>query len=492
MSLLLSPPSSAPTGAAAGSVLVAVDDAALLSRQRDLIAARREIDAALAEVAAEIARRSARTHGYAGLAARHGARSAEQFIAQETGLTVGESKTMIGVGSLEGESAVRGAVSCGAVSVAAAGAVLRGLGAPSGAVDASTIDRVAAELLDGASGATPEELSRDARTRRAELDAQSVIDRERELHRRRSLRITRMPDGMTRLIALLDPESAAEVVAVVDAATSPRRGGPRFVDATERARSTAIVDDPRTTEQLALDVVVTLLRLGAEVEPGRLLGHRRPAVRIHVTDRDLARRAGRGWIEGESAPVSIATAERRICEAGTVPIRFDTDGQVVNVGRDQRCFTARQRIGLAARDGGCRWPGCDRPPSWCEAHHIDEWHRHGGRTDLADGLLLCRFHHLLVHDRGWRIRRDGAEYRAMRDRRGPNDRDPSDVPLPSRTPLRLEHGLPAAPDARVIFSNGALRQASSSPPRRGLIHRPPRRGVAGAPVTEPNEAGAET
>jgi hypothetical protein len=88
-----------------------------------------------------------------------------------------------------------------------------------------------------------------------------------------------------------------------------------------------------------------------------------------------------------------------------VPILFDRDGQVVNVGRDHRLFTHRQRIGLAARDGGCVWPGCDRPPSWCEAHHIDEWDAHHGHTNIADGVLLCRFHHLLVHDRGWRIHR---------------------------------------------------------------------------------------
>jgi hypothetical protein len=104
-------------------------------------------------------------------------------------------------------------------------------------------------------------------------------------------------------------------------------------------------------------------------------------------------------------PVSTTTAQRYVCAAGTVPILFDQDEQVVNVGRDQRLFTRRQRIGMAARDGGCVWPGCDRPPSWCEAHHIDEWDAHHGRMDIADGVLLCRFHHLMVHDRGWRIHR---------------------------------------------------------------------------------------
>jgi hypothetical protein len=107
--------------------------------------------------------------------------------------------------------------------------------------------------------------------------------------------------------------------------------------------------------------------------------------------------------------VSIGTVERHICDRGALPIQFDPAGQVVNLGHTQRRFTSRQKTALAARDGGCRFPGCSRPPSWTEAHHIDHW-QHGGRADVADGILLCRHHHLLLHDNGWRIVRDGATY----------------------------------------------------------------------------------
>lgn len=134
--------------------------------------------------------------------------------------------------------------------------------------------------------------------------------------------------------------------------------------------------------------------------------------------------------------VSAATAERFICETGAVPIHFDFAGQVINVGRDQRLFTSRQRIGLAARDGGCLWSGCDRPPSWCEAHHIDEWDAHDGRTDIADGILLCRFHHLMVHDQGWRITRgtgqDSAQYQAIPAITHDPERRPILLPTKSR------------------------------------------------------------
>ena len=88
---------------------------------------------------------------------------------------------------------------------------------------------------------------------------------------------------------------------------------------------------------------------------------------------------------------------------------FDEHGHPLDVGREQRLFTPRQRIALAERDGGCRWTGCDRPPSWCEAHHIQHWARDGGRTDVADGILLCKHHHLLLHDHHWEIERRGAD-----------------------------------------------------------------------------------
>src|SRR5690606_4902668 len=90
----------------------------------------------------------------------------------------------------------------------------------------------------------------------------------------------------------------------------------------------------------------------------------------------------------------------------------------------------RQRVALAARDGGCRFPDCDRPPSWTEAHHIVPW-SHGGRTDVADGVLLCRHHHMMLHNNGWRIVREHADYTLI----PPPDIDPLQraIPMPSRS-----------------------------------------------------------
>jgi HNH endonuclease len=59
-----------------------------------------------------------------------------------------------------------------------------------------------------------------------------------------------------------------------------------------------------------------------------------------------------------------------------------------------------QRRALAHPDGGCVFPGCDRPASWTDAHHVEHW-QHGGPTDLANLASLCRYHHGVVHRHGW-------------------------------------------------------------------------------------------
>ena len=154
-----------------------------------------------------------------------------------------------------------------------------------------------------------------------------------------------------------------------------------------------------------------------------------------------AARAGLGFIEGQTEPVSIATVERHICEAGTVPVHFNTDGQVVNLGREQRLFSARQRKALAARDGGCRFGDCERPPSWCEAHHIDHWKRDNGKTDIDAGILLCQHHHMLLHNNGWEIERGGPGNSASYWLVPPVDVDPEQkrivMPVKSAAARRL-------------------------------------------------------
>ncbi len=278
-------------------------------------------------------------------------------------------------------------------------------------------------------------VTRMAKSVRDTLDRAGVAEREHQLREKRFLTIGPEIDGLRRLSGLLDPESAAIVVSAVDAVTAPRRGGPRFVDPEQQERARAIVDDERTHGQLVLDSVVEMIRIAGESDPGRVFGTTRPAVRVTISLDDLraeVRGAGDGaaHVESSAEPLSAATARRYLCDTGVLPIVFGGRSEILDVGRTERCFTRSQRVALAARDGGCRWPGCDRPPSWTEAHHIDPWSA-GGRTDLADGILLCRHHHMLLHNNGWSVVRS----------RGPGEFDL--VPPPDIDPLKRARPMPA-------------------------------------------------
>ncbi|MES1169395.1 MAG: DUF222 domain-containing protein, partial [Leifsonia sp.] len=307
-------------------------DADLLSTMEAWAQARRTVDAGLAAIAGEVAARSTLEHGYRGLAQRSGDRTADALVSRVTGTTGSEARAITTVGAMLATpspwlSEVAGKVAAGELSVGAAAAIQVGLGSPSPTVAADDLLDAAHSLLTDAAGCLPpEKVARRARELRDELDEAGVADREARLRDRRFLRLTPQADGMTRLVGLLDPESAALVTDAVDAVTAPRRGGPRFVDSGAVSRAEAIVTDERTTEQLALDALVQMVRIAASADDGRVFGVRKPAVRVHVTATDLDRRAGTAHLEGQTAAVSAATAHRIACADGCIPILFDDEG----------------------------------------------------------------------------------------------------------------------------------------------------------------------
>jgi hypothetical protein len=102
-------------------------------------------------------------------------------------------------------------------------------------------------------------------------------------------------------------------------------------------------------------------------------------------------------------PVSAAAVRRITCFAGIQRILLNPDGVPLNVGREYRTVTPAQFTALIIRDGGCAFPGCTRDPGWCIAHHILHW-ADGGNTDLDNLVLLCSYHHTVVHHRGWTVK----------------------------------------------------------------------------------------
>jgi hypothetical protein len=108
--------------------------------------------------------------------------------------------------------------------------------------------------------------------------------------------------------------------------------------------------------------------------------------------------------ELEDGPaLALDTARRLACDATVVGIVEGDDGEPLDIGRKSRSIPPAIARALRARDRGCRYPGCDRT-RYCEGHHVTHW-ANGGETKLDNLITLCGFHHRLVHEGGYGLRR---------------------------------------------------------------------------------------
>jgi hypothetical protein len=392
----------------------------------------RRLDVIKARYAAQIARRCRPELGNTGLAAREGHLTAESLLRALTrssfrdasrrirvGIVLTESAAAEELGQTSAFSEIATAVAGGDLAIEAADSVIRALTPIAADIDPESLRQATATLVKEGVTCHADDLGTLARGARDTLDRIGVHNREEHLRAQRSLRRAPVVDGLRRVSLILDPESDALFSGAITSAMSPRLGGPRFTDAAEQRRAAHLVDDPRSNEQIALDVLIDLLRIGIDRDDGTILGTNKPALRVTIPLDDLTRAVdehghehphadtGVAWLEGCSEPLSAATARRILCDAGALPMVLGGASEPLDLGRTRRLFSAAQRVALANRDGGCRWPDCDRPPSWAEAHHINPWNSNG-KTDIMDGVLLCRRHHLLLHNHGWRIDRTAA------------------------------------------------------------------------------------
>jgi hypothetical protein len=398
-----------------------------------------------------VAARSARDAGQSGLAQKRGHRSAVSLIQDLTGSSRADATKQVRLGEAlaaglsEREAghtadspetaestaaterpwhAVLGdALMTGSLTSAQHDAIYRGLGDPpvAGAesadagVDlaaqiATAWQTAATQLIDEARLRTVEELASAARTIRDLLDPVGAEQRFDARFEGRSFRTWTDREGTRHGSFAFDDEGAAWVDAIIATALRPRRGGPRFVDPDDKQRADDLVDDPRSNDQLAYDLMLDVLRAGALADAETVFGTRQPGVRVVTT---VAARADA--VAGRPAVALLEDSDTSVpgwliathgCDAGTMQVIHDEHGNPLDLGREARLYSGKQRIALAIRDGGCRIPGCDRPASYCEAHHIDPYSE-GGGTDIDRGILLCRFHHMNLHHHGWRITRDG-------------------------------------------------------------------------------------
>jgi len=155
--------------------------------------------------------------------------------------------------------------------------------------------------------------------------------------------------------------------------------------------------------------------------------------------------------------VSAATYERLSCDAAVVVMRHHADGSVLDVGRRTRSIPPAIRRALMARDPYCQFPGC--PARRCDAHHLTHW-AHGGATRLDNLVHLCRWHHRLVHEGGYRLTRDGAgDVRVTR----PDGTPLPTVPRPPRWTARRDDGPLAPTTARLAAAGLTIGPYTATP-----------------------------
>jgi hypothetical protein len=127
--------------------------------------------------------------------------------------------------------------------------------------------------------------------------------------------------------------------------------------------------------------------------PATVPGHPADPARCHVED-------GPG--------ISVTTAQMIGCSAAWSWMLHDSAGKLLDLGRRRRRPNAALRRAARERDTcRCRFPGCESRR--VDLHHIQYW-SNGGRTSLDNLVSLCKYHHLLVHERGYLIAaaRDGT------------------------------------------------------------------------------------
>lgn len=331
----------------------------------------------------------------------------------EAGRRIRVGRTLAPRVSLLGEvlpaqfSLVGDAVASGRIGTDIAATLVRQLGDAALRADPQRLRATERHLVSEAELYAADYVAEQSRALCAALDPDGVEPREEELRRRRRFVIGREVDGLTAFHGLADPVNAAVLRAALSERTAPSRT-PRFVDPKDPTVSLAEeqsgpVDD-RTREQRAFDIVFGLLTAGIRAD-NAVVGslHGTATVTAVIRAEDLARGTGVAWIDDVLSPISTATTQELICDGGVTLQIESSKGAILWEGRRERYFTAAQRRALATRDGGCIWPSCTAPPSWCHAHHVVEW-EHGGLTDVDNGALLCSFHHHHLHSSEYQLK----------------------------------------------------------------------------------------
>jgi len=205
----------------------------------------------------------------------------------------------------------------------------------------------------------------------------------------RSLHLSRTLDDRWVLDGALDPEGGALLAAAL------RLAMPGSADAS------------RSPATRRADTLVDICRFFLDHQHGKPGGRHRPHLNVVVGIEDL--QAGRGGRVVDGPGLDGPSISRLLCDSALHRVVMAGRSAILDYGTATRTIPAPLWSALVIRDEHCRFPGCDRPSTWCEGHHV-VWVTQGGTTDLANLVLVCSRHHHVLHQPGWqaKLRPDGT------------------------------------------------------------------------------------
>jgi hypothetical protein len=389
----------------------------------------RVVDALRVEAAGEIAQRSRPTLGAGSLAVTKGCRDATELLRRITLASTVTVRRRIRVGvETRAQEALSGEVfparfphlaaglASGALGVDAAAVILTELAPTLTRIDAAAVGAAEAELVAAATGTSPdndlpctvEELRTQAAIWRVFLDQDGTEPVEDRAMNRRAFGpgSYNSGDGLVHGRYAILPEIHAKLGRVFDACLTPKTT-PTFLPHPDDEDPAPSRTDDRTPDQQRHDVFAAMIDGFARSTEVPTIGGASPTVLVTITTDDLTD-GGPGFIDlggptSHPVPLSGRAVRQMICTGGTQHVTLTPDGNIIQLGSEQRCFTPAQRRAITTRDGGCIIPGCTIPAAWCEIHHVTP-HAHGGPTHPANGVLLCWYHHRTIDTSGWEIR----------------------------------------------------------------------------------------
>ncbi|MEJ3749283.1 DUF222 domain-containing protein [Actinomycetes bacterium KLBMP 9797] len=216
------------------------------------------------------------------------------------------------------------------------------------------------------------------------VDEEALRREEKRAEQTKAFNLSNNGDGRYRISGWLPAEAAAIVNNALDPLCKP------------------LPEDDRTATQRRADALTDVCQRAMDAGDLPEQGGEHAHVAI-VVDWDLLRQqVGIGQLDtGER--LSPEQVRRWACDARLIPFVLGGQSQVLDAGRSRRLFDGPLRRAIIIRDRGCAFPSCDRPAKWCDCHHIIHW-TDGGSTSLDNGVLLCRFHHRLIHQEDWQVR----------------------------------------------------------------------------------------